>query len=351
MRLTRYLPLTPLNLRARLQVPCRSAHDTLITLLGSQDLASGLCRLRHLKNLQKDRIPRFCSLVPSPLSPTQVSTSMNLTMLSLLLNILDWIILSLLLLNINKLDQSNPTSHAPHPNNSHRPTTDSMSNTVYNSHGISIIRVERKCTPNTTSGVPIRRIYILIKAGQTTLLQLTETLGDGKTVAPHREVLLYGKWSVSQSLNAPTSTVTTDALPPAYSMLASATSSAEPAKDTETTIRVTDYTVAGAGAWAFLKCISIVSGQTPSSQLQIKLGMAADLEAGLVSPNPGCPVLYPGSIPRLEVVGSWNLRQHYLATPPAAQPTNATTPSFFRRMSARIKTLGSSGPRNSSRRG
>lgn len=71
--------------------------------------------------------------------------------------------------------------------------------------------------------------------------------------------------------------------------------------------------------------------------------MAAGLEAGLVSPNPGCPVLYPGSIPRLEVVGSWNLHQHYLTTTLAAQPTDATTLNFFRRMSARIKTLGSSG--------
>lgn len=123
-----------------------------------------------------------------------------------------------------------------------------MSNTVYNSHGISIDRNEWKCTANTTSGFPIRKISVLIKAGQTVILEFTETLGDGKTVAPHREVLLSGKWSVYQPLNAPKSTITTDALPPAYSMLASATSSAEPAKDTETTVRVSDYTVVNAGA-------------------------------------------------------------------------------------------------------
>ena len=157
-----------------------------------------------------------------------------------------------------------------------------------------------------------------------------------------------------QSLNAPKSRITTDALPPVYSRLTSATSSAEPAKDTETTIRVSDYTIVERGVSVFEKWISIVSGQTPGSQLVLQLAMAADLEAGLVSPNPGCPVLHPGYIPTLSVDGSWSLRQRYRTTAPRVQPatdatkprvkpTNATTPNILRRMSARIKTLGSSG--------
>jgi hypothetical protein len=260
------------------------------------------------------KIPRLCSLVPSPLLS--------------------------LLLNIDKLDQSNPTQHPPQQNNSHRSITDRMSETVYNSHGISIDRFKSKWT---ISGFPTTRMSIRIKAGQTVILEVTETLRDGTAVVLHGEVLLSGKWAVRQTLNAPKSTITTDALPPAYSRLASATSSAEPAKDTETTIRVFDDTGVLRGVSMFEKRISIVSGQTPSSQLVLRLVMAADLDAGLVSPNPGCPVLHPGYIPTLRVDGSWNLRQRYRTTTPPVQPTNATTPNVFRRMSARIKTLGSSG--------
>jgi len=217
-----------------------------------------------------------------------------------------------------------------------------MSGTVYNSHGISIDRFETKWTANTMSGFATQ-ISILIKAGQTVILEVIETVGDGTAVVPHGELLLSGEWELRQSLKAPKSTITTDALPPPYSRLASATSSTEPAKDTETTIRVLDYTVGKRGVSVFEKRIFIVSGQTPSSQLNLILVMAADLGAGLVSPNPGCPVLHPGYIPTLRGVGSCYLCQRYRTTTPAIQPTNATTPNAFRRMSARIKTLGSSG--------
>ncbi|KAK1828676.1 hypothetical protein QBC39DRAFT_144246 [Podospora conica] len=88
-----------------------------------------------------------------------------------------------------------------------------------------------------------------------------------KDILPHHQlgrgsVLLSGKWVVRQSLDeqlTPTSTTPTDALPPAYS-----SSSAEPAKGDEATVRVSDYTVDHTGdVSVFEKRISIAASQTP----------------------------------------------------------------------------------------
>lgn len=145
-----------------------------------------------------------------------------------------------------------------------------MSETVYNSHGISIDRTESKWTG--TTGFSKTNICTLIKAGQTAIMEINETLSYGNGTlgngnATYGHVLLCGQWSVHQSLNAPNSTIATDDLPPAYSRFPRgtsrfprATSSAEPATYTKTAIRVEDCTVVKPGVRVFQKYIEICLG-------------------------------------------------------------------------------------------
>ncbi|KAK1831604.1 hypothetical protein QBC39DRAFT_351105 [Podospora conica] len=197
----------------------------------------------------------------------------------------------------------------------------SDSEIVYNSHGISIDRFESKWTGNNGQ-ISFTRLSIRIKAGQTTIAEVVKTQNT-------RDVLLSGKWEVRQSLNAApatTSTITTDAPPPPYS------SSAQPARGNAATIRVFDYTgVTRGGVSVIEKRISIASSQsqTPSSfKLILILGMPTDLDAGLVGPKPGCPVLHPGFIPALVVDGSWNIRQRYRTNTLPVRPTTAPLDSW-----------------------
>lgn len=135
--------------------------------------------------------------------------------------------------------------------------------------------------------------------------------------------------SVRQDLNLLQS-ATIGGLPP-YSELANDTTNAGVARRTETTIKTGELISIRNGFTWVTKHIYIMTGED-----------TVTLSLPLTPVRPGLTPrgLCPGSVPSVAICGQWILNKRYKSWKLPAQPTIATTPNFFRRMSAMIKALG-----------
>lgn len=154
-------------------------------------------------------------------------------------------------------------------------------------------------------------------------------------------VTICGDWNVSvrQDLNLLQS-ATIGGLPP-YSELANDTTnagvarqtatSAGVARRTETTIKTGELTSIRNGFTWVTKHIYIMTAED-----------TVTLSLPLTPARPGLTPrgLCPGSVPSVAICGQWILNKRYKSWKLPAQPTIATAPNFFRRMSAMIKALG-----------
>jgi len=216
--------------------------------------------------------------------------------------------------------------------------------TTYNADGISIETDKSTETGDTVTGGPVHRRAIMIRAGQEPIMEVAEvssnTSGTVRLLA--REVILAdGKWLVDQPVEMPKSPLLIATLPPPYSGLHTDTAITGLVKNAEITVTVRD-TAFGRGAnLEPCKRISIVSGLTPTCQLDLLLFLAKgttptppvnDLE-------PECHILLPDCLRILTVLGPWSLFQRRSIPPPPTIPRLYTTPSIFSRIYAMIKTL------------
>lgn len=202
--------------------------------------------------------------------------------------------------------------------------TDKTLTEVFNANGI---RVERStCTSSVTGGATrtIRSIYIW--AGRKRIMAVTEPWANSCG-----RVTICGDWNVSvrQDLNLLQS-ATISGLPP-YSELANDTTNAGVARRTETTIKTGELTSIRNGFTWVTKHIYIMTGED-----------TVTLSPPLTPARPGLTPrgLCPGSVPSVAICGQWILNKRYKSWKLPAQPTIATPPNFFRRMSAMIKALG-----------
>lgn len=118
-------------------------------------------------------------------------------------------------------------------------------------------------------------------------------------------------------------------------------------RPTETTVEIGDQTFVLDGVTLAAKIIQIVAGE---AKVAITLTLAQPAWPGLVPQG-----LHPNYTPSVNIRGQWEFQKSFRSSElraqpkltrqkPAqskpAQPTIATTPNLFRRMSAMIKTLG-----------
>jgi hypothetical protein len=218
--------------------------------------------------------------------------------------------------------------------------------TTYNADGISVETHKSTETGDTTTGVPIDRRAIRIRAGQQPIMEVTEassnTNGTVRLLLARDVILGDGEWLVDQAVDMPKSPTITTTLPLPYSSRAPTdTTITGVVKNAEITVTVRD-TAFGRGAISDpCKSISIVSGLSPACQLDLLLFMAKGMTPtqpidGL---EPEGHVLVPDCPRILSVLSTWIVLQRRWIPPPPTIPLLYTTLSIFGRMSAMIKTL------------
>lgn len=232
-----------------------------------------------------------------------------------------------------------------------------MSTVILNENGI---RVERSNSTYVKGGVSTTSKYINIVAGQNRIMDVREP----STLSGDGIITICGDWnfSVGQDLNLLLQSTTIGDLPPYSELASTTTTNARVPRPTETTVEIGDQTFVLDGVTLAAKIIQIVAGE---AKVAITLTLAQPASPGLAPQG-----LHPNCTPSVNIRGQWEFQKSFRSSElraepklarqnpaqskpiqpkpaqskPAqskpAQPTIATTPNLFRRMSAMIKTLG-----------
>lgn len=222
-----------------------------------------------------------------------------------------------------------------------------MSTVILNENGI---RVERSNSTYVKGGVSTTSKYINIVAGQNRIMDVREP----STLSGDGIITICGDWnfSVGQDLNLLLQSTTIGDLPPYSELASTTTTNARVPRPTETTVEIGDQTFVLDGVTLAAKIIQIVAGE---AKVAITLTLEQPAWPGLAPQG-----LHPNYTPSVNIRGQWEFQKSFRSSelraqpklarqkpaqskpiqPKPAQPTIATTPNLFRRMSAMIKTLG-----------
>lgn len=232
-----------------------------------------------------------------------------------------------------------------------------MSTVILNENGI---RVERSNSTYVKGGLSTTSKYINIVAGQNRIMDVREP----STLSGDGIITICGDWnfSIGQDLNLLLQSTTIGDLPPYSELASTTTTNARVPRPTETTVEIGDQTFVLDGVTLAAKIIQIVAGE---AKVAITLTLAQPASPGLAPQG-----LQPNYTPSVNIRGQWEFQKSFRSSEvraqpklarqepaqskpiqpkPAqqktaqskpAQPTIAATPNLFRRMSAMIKTLG-----------
>ncbi|KAK0746359.1 hypothetical protein B0T18DRAFT_411460 [Schizothecium vesticola] len=197
-----------------------------------------------------------------------------------------------------------------------------MSSQIFNANGI---KVERSSGTLLKGGVTSTIQFIYIWASRKLIMVVREPWTHGSGNVSCGRITIYGDWGISvrQDLNLLRST-TIDGLPP-YSELANDTTNAGAVRRRGTTIGTGELTFIRNGITLVTKTIYIAAGE---DTLTLSLPLARPARPGLTPEG-----LDPDCLPSVAICGQWTLNKKYRSWELPVQPTSATTPNIFRRMS------------------